>query len=84
MFSEGSYGLGVIMKNAIILNIMHNIFYPGESEIDVSITLIILKRADGFNHCQWDAIVPLSYFSLFLAPFIFTTFHQQRYPEFQR
>jgi hypothetical protein len=49
-FGEGSYGLGVIMKNAIILNIMHNIFYPGESEIDVSITLIILKRADGFNH----------------------------------
>ena len=40
----------VEVKIAIILNIMHNVFYPGESEIDVRITLIILKRADGFNH----------------------------------
>ena len=39
-----------ITKNAIILNIIHNIFNLRDTEVVVCILLILLKQADNFNN----------------------------------
>ena len=40
----------VIIKNAMIFNIIHNIFNIRDTEDVIFIILVISKRADGFNH----------------------------------
>jgi predicted transcriptional regulator len=40
----------IITKNAIILNIIHNIFNLRDTEIDVYILIILLKKADDLNN----------------------------------
>jgi len=40
----------VIIKNAIILNIIHNIFYVRDTEVVICIVLVLLKRVDGLNY----------------------------------
>jgi len=40
----------VITKNAIILNIIHNIFNLRDTEVVVCILIILLKKADGLNN----------------------------------
>ena len=39
----------VIIQNAIILNIMHNIFDFRGTEFAIYMILVLLKRADGLN-----------------------------------
>ena len=39
----------VIIKNAIILNIIHNIFIIRDTEVDICIILVLLKKGDGLN-----------------------------------
>jgi hypothetical protein len=40
----------VITKNAIILNIIHNIFNLRDTEIVVCMLIILLKKADALNN----------------------------------
>jgi hypothetical protein len=40
----------VVIKNAIILNIIHNIFNLREAEVIICLILILLKRADVLGH----------------------------------
>ena len=44
------YGTYNIIKNAIILNIRHNILNRRDTEIVIYKILVILKRVDGINH----------------------------------
>jgi hypothetical protein len=45
-----TYTNSVIIKNTIILNIIHNIFNLRDTEVVICILLVLLKRADGLNH----------------------------------
>jgi hypothetical protein len=40
----------VIIKNAIILNIIHDIFNLRDTEVLICIILVLLKRSDGLNN----------------------------------
>ena len=40
----------VIIKNIIILNIIHNIFNLHETEVVICIILVLFKRADDHKH----------------------------------
>ena len=40
----------VVIKNAIILNIIHNIFNLREAEVIICLILVLLKRADVLSH----------------------------------
>jgi hypothetical protein len=40
----------VIIKNAIFLNIIHNTFNLGDTEIVICIILVLINRADSLNH----------------------------------
>jgi hypothetical protein len=40
----------VILKNAVILNFIHNIFNFRDIEFVICIILISLKKVDGINH----------------------------------
>jgi hypothetical protein len=40
----------VIIKNAVILNIKHNIFNLRDTEVVICIILVLLKIVDGLNN----------------------------------
>ena len=40
----------VLIKNAIILSIMHNIFNLTDTKVAICIILVLLKRVEGVKH----------------------------------
>jgi len=45
-----NWAKNVVIKNAIMLNIMHNIFDLRDTESFICIILVLLKKTDGISH----------------------------------
>jgi hypothetical protein len=56
--------INVIIKNAIVLNIIHNVFNLCDTEVVICIILVLLKRAAyGLNH-----YLNIRYYILYTSP----------------